>query len=86
MRLLGKRVILREIKDESEEKKPSFIIPGQEEKQSPFMTATIVASGSDTGFSEGSSVLVNRHMCDNITWDGEDLKIILSDDIIATNN
>ena len=86
MRLLGTRVILKEVLSDEPEKKVSFILPGQEEKLSPFMKATVIASGSDAGFREGGIVIVNRHMCDNITWEGEELKIILSENIIATEN
>lgn len=79
MRLLGKRVIFREI---VEEKEHSPLIPVEE--KSKFIKGEIIEEGEDAEcVFKGHTIYVNRFGADNIVWEGENCFVILEQDIIA---
>ena len=87
MKLIGNRIILREIKKEvkkgaiilATDGKGNAIVP-----EGPFIRGKIIAVGDGVKESKyGSVVLVNRQMAGFIEWNNEMLHMVAEEDIIA---
>ncbi len=82
MKLLGKRVIIREIEDKKE-KHSGIIVQNQ---QNPFITGKVVAVGTECDVPDlkiGATVMVNRFIGGQVEWEGETLHMYLPEEIIA---
>lgn len=80
MKLLGKRVILKEI----EEVKPKSIIVVAERPKSPFILGKVIAVGDEVILVKlKDTILVNRQMTGLVEWEGEMCGLVLEEEIIA---
>lgn len=79
MKLLGKRIIVREQKEEA---KTSVIIIETEETK-PFFVGEVVATGTESPFDVGHKVLLNRYAGGTVEWEGETLQLFTPEDVIA---
>lgn len=80
MKLLGKRVILREI----EEKEQKSVIIVINKPKSPFIKGKVVEIGSEvTSVKPKDIVLVNRQIAGLVEWEGEMIYLVAEEDIIA---
>lgn len=83
MKLLGKRVIFREI-DQKVDKKKSVILLSEDQKtKSPMMIAEVITWGHEVDLKKGQKIYINRSFADNMIWEEEKCYICLADDIIA---
>lgn len=80
MKLLGKRIILREI--EPKEKKTTIILI--EKPKSPFIKGIVEEIGNEvTAVKLKDTVLVNRQIAGLVEWEDEMIYLVAEEDIIA---
>ena len=79
MKLIGNRIIIREIE---QPKKSAIVLV--EEKEPPFLIGKVEVVGDGVKANKyGSIVLVNRQMAGFVEWNGEMLRMIQEEDVIA---
>lgn len=79
MKLLGKRVLLKEI--EQKEKKSVIVV---DRPKSPFILGKVIEIGSEvTLVKVKDTVLVNRQIAGLVEWEGEMINLVADEDIIA---
>lgn len=87
MRLLGKRIIYKELASQAAPKKKSVIILQGEDAPPTYLTGLVIAAGHEcVEKCVGKEILVHRQAGQKIIWEGEELTIVDADQIVAIHD